>query len=1383
MTQFKDKSQKHGDNINAGLMTYPVLMAADILLYQTNLVPVGEDQRQHLEISRDIAIRFNNIYGEVFTVPEGYIAKPGAKIMSLQEPDKKMSKSEAVNMNNVISMLDKPDVIVSKIKRAVTDSDNEVRYSDSKPGIKNLVDIYCCMTGKSPQEAEIEFRGTGYGQFKEAVAQSILDELNPVWKRFNELESNKDYIDGCIKNNAARASAAAGGQKLMDTKNCARCGKWFSTIKSTPICPACEKQEEETFKVVKGYIDDHPHSTTAEVSEATDVSVKKILKYLKDGRLEVSAGMKGDIMCDACGKPIPRGRYCDSCAIKINQEVNDIFAADMKKSSPDDEKDKSKNQFYTASKNSSDTHFEFFKEFGDNFGLVARGDIDEQENPVVDNCYVYAYSKLKLPCKNPDVVREKDEYNVGYCDELNGNEFVFRMQNTVDYLSTDDTKGITGINFVALSVKGAVVLPTAKEEGDQMLKLKENPFLIDLENISGDTDLSGESINSMNPEACDLCDAEDYNLMGADYGDSDFDDEIILESLRNSIFEDDVLTVVDAYIIPEPSCTTLYSILADIKKVETLLNYTTNEKIYRLLLTVEETAFEVLINYADIIGLPMVGMRFMGIKTGKDGIAVSAKNVEYMGLEGAAYGYLIGYGKVFRVTEGCAKTALPFIDTFEETKNADIVFGNDSKNYFYTLILPQLKKHGLITEDLNPEEDILKPKSKLFFDCEGKRVTCRVEFVYGETGYNPIRDVSGRPENKIEEFRIIKMLEMLGFESDRVKGLYVLSKDDRIYDLYSGGLDSIRKNAEVFATDAFSGQSIIAGSKAKVGVRIAGNLLRMSVDMGDYSLADLVEAVSSYNVKKKYHRLTDGRFMNLEDEEISAAAEFISSFDVSKKISATIRADSEFKKLTNEFNGIENVEYEVPGELQSVLRPYQQTGFKWLKALSGYEFGGILADDMGLGKTLQVITLLLSEYGDHKLQSLVVAPTSLMYNWEHEFKKFAPIIKTVILSGTPARRQELFENTPDADVFITTYDLLKRDIEMYEKKSFRYIIADEAQYIKNPGTRNATSVKKLKSQARFALTGTPIENALSELWSIFDFILPGYLYNSSKFSRLYETPIIKDDDKERAAQLQWQISPFIMRRLKRDVLTELPDKVETTLYAEMYPEQRKIYLANLLIAKGTLDDAVESGEFMSSKLQILAQITRLRQISCHPGLYIEGYSGGSGKLDLTIETIQSAIGSGHRVLLFSQFTSMLAILRDKLSECGIDYFYLDGGTPSDKRQKMADVFNAGEKQIFLISLRAGGTGLNLTGADVVIHYDQWWNPAVMSQAADRAHRIGQDKVVQVINIVSKDSIEEKILELQSKKKDLVDSVLKEGENFISQMSIEEIRALFTAVAE
>jgi len=362
-------------------------------------------------------------------------------------------------------------------------------------------------------------------------------------------------------------------------------------------------------------------------------------------------------------------------------------------------------------------------------------------------------------------------------------------------------------------------------------------------------------------------------------------------------------------------------------------------------------------------------------------------------------------------------------------------------------------------------------------------------------------------------------------------------------------------------------------------------------------------------------------------------------------------------------------------------------------------------------------------------------------------------------------------------VYITTYDMLKRDICNYQNEKFRFMIADEAQNIKNHLTQNSLAVKAVDAEIKFALTGTPIENSLSELWSIFDFIMPGYLHSAGRFARLYETPIVKNNDSGQAQLLRRQIAPFLLRRLKSDVLTELPEKTETTLYAELYEEQKLIYLAHMLKARGELKEILGSG-FERGRIRILSLLLQLRQICCHPALFVDNYGGGSGKLDMAVETVVMARESGHRILLFSQFTSMLSIIKRELDKLGAKYLYLDGATPSKTRMDMASCFNRGESDLFLISLKAGGTGLNLVGADVVMHFDPWWNPAVMDQASDRAHRIGQKRAVQVFRFVAKDTIEEKIIELHDKKRNLVDNVLTQGEQFLSSMSEEEVRELF-----
>ena len=388
-------------------------------------------------------------------------------------------------------------------------------------------------------------------------------------------------------------------------------------------------------------------------------------------------------------------------------------------------------------------------------------------------------------------------------------------------------------------------------------------------------------------------------------------------------------------------------------------------------------------------------------------------------------------------------------------------------------------------------------------------------------------------------------------------------------------------------------------------------------------------------------------------------------------------------------------------------------------------------------------------------------------------------MNVLVINGNKKEREQKIKEINKYDVVVTSYDMLKRDIESYKNIKFRFVIADEAQYIKNNNTKNSKALKKLDGKTKFALTGTPIENSLAELWSIFDFCMPGYLYSYTKFKENYESLIVKDENKEITNKLRAQVKPFILRRIKKEVLKELPSKTETVMYSDMENEQRKIYEAYLLQAQEEMKNIVNDANFEKNKLQVLALITRLRQICCHPSLFISNYTGTSSKLNQCIDLVNDAISSGHKVLLFSQFTSMIDILKKELNKNDIKYMELTGKTKADKRIEMVSKFNKeNDIKVFLISLKAGGTGLNLVGADIVIHFDPWWNLSVQNQATDRAHRIGQKNKVQVYKLITENSIEEKIEKLQERKKNLADDIVKSGENFITKMSKEELMDLF-----
>ena len=435
------------------------------------------------------------------------------------------------------------------------------------------------------------------------------------------------------------------------------------------------------------------------------------------------------------------------------------------------------------------------------------------------------------------------------------------------------------------------------------------------------------------------------------------------------------------------------------------------------------------------------------------------------------------------------------------------------------------------------------------------------------------------------------------------------------------------------------------------------------------------------------------------------------------------------------------------------------------------------------GKTIQLLAVIQSyiESTSNPKPSIVVCPSSLSLNWKSEIEKFAPSIKTLVIHGGAEERKNQIENISKYNLIITSYDLLKRDIEIYKNENyeFKYIIADEAQYIKNNNTQNAKTIKEIKAETRFALTGTPIENALSELWSIFDFIMPGYLYNYKKFKELYEMPIVKENSEWAIKKLKMLIVPFILRRTKKEVLTELPDKTITVLNNEIQDEQLKIYMSYLANARKEVNQEIKSNGFEKSQMKILALLMRLRQICCHPSLFLTNYKGESSKLNQCMELIKDAILSGHKILLFSGYSSMLEIIENELEKENIKYFKLTGQTKVGDRIKLVDEFNNNEEiKIFLISLKAGGTGLNLIGADMVIHYDPWWNLSAENQATDRTYRIGQKKNVQVYKLITKDSIEERIYELQERKASLARSMLSTEQTFINKLSKEDILALF-----
>ena len=533
-----------------------------------------------------------------------------------------------------------------------------------------------------------------------------------------------------------------------------------------------------------------------------------------------------------------------------------------------------------------------------------------------------------------------------------------------------------------------------------------------------------------------------------------------------------------------------------------------------------------------------------------------------------------------------------------------------------------------------------------------------------------------------------------------------------------------------------------------------------------------------YSLLKSFN--TYDAYRNEEDKFIvkTYRAGVVSEMENMKVKLKMSRKFSKFWKEISTFSNMENTS--LPKSTVESLREYQQKGYSWLWFLYKYGLNGILADDMGLGKTLQTLTLLQkAKEKDGKKTSLVICPTSVVFNWENEIEKFAPNLKFLNLTGVD--RKSKFKNIEKYDIVITSYALIRRDIEDFKKFEFRYIILDESQNIKNYQSQTSKAVKLLNAKHKLALSGTPIENKLEELWSVFDFLMPGFLFDVPEFNNRYVYPIMEKEDKSVERRLKSQIFPFILRRMKRDVAKDLPDKIESVAYCELTPDQKDLYLQVLDSTKEELFKSIETVGLEKSRMSIFSALLRLRQICCHPRLYdTEGKLGisESGKFEHLQSMLEEIISEGHRILLFSQFVGMLDIIKVWLETKGIKHEYLSGKTKD--RQAVVERFNTDSTiPIFLVSLKAGGTGLNLTGADYVIHYDPWWNPAVEDQATDRAYRIGQTKKVFVYRLITKGTVEEKIQRLKSKKRSLVDSVISVDRNIAKTLTYQDIKDIFS----
>ncbi|MFI3252177.1 MAG: DEAD/DEAH box helicase [bacterium] len=701
---------------------------------------------------------------------------------------------------------------------------------------------------------------------------------------------------------------------------------------------------------------------------------------------------------------------------------------------------------------------------------------------------------------------------------------------------------------------------------------------------------------------------------------------------------------------------------------------------------------------------------------------------------------------------------------------------SESEEFFFSNIYPKIKNIVSLSKEVEEQFPVYDVVINSYIDLNDSVIT--VKSVILEQGEKVSKEKLA-VLSKVIYFEYELLLKEYGFSLNS----YSISDTTTIVDFLHSDITRFKKYGEVYLTDKVRKANVKKTGKFNLGINYNLNLLELNID-SLMSNDELQLILASYRNKEKYVILKSNVIIEIDDDvaELSRIVDEYSLDDSDLKTpklkpSYTILnllkeenvSKEETQEVLNDFTNYNQHDIYPMEKINNVLRPYQLEAYRWLHTVARYGFGGLLADDMGLGKSLEILSLILSDEVDKP--SIIISPMSLVYNWSNEITKWGNGIKVNIVIGSIKERSDILKQIDynKKEIYLVSYDILKKDIDLINGE-FRFVVIDEAQYIKNKNTKTAISVKKLDSQVRFALTGTPIENALSDLWSIFDFILPNYLSSYKNFRDEFETAA--DLSQDSLELLQKKVAPFILRRTKKDVLKDLPDKIEEVYYANLAPAQEKLYNAYLNKARNSLST--------SNEIEILSVLTRLRQICVSPKMFLSNYEDEEVKIDLTIDLISKAINGGHKILLFSQFTSSFDILQTRLEKEGIDFYMLTGKTPAQDRVNLSNSFNTKDDvKLFLISLKAGGTGLNLYGADTVIHLDPWWNLSAEAQATDRAHRIGQKKVLNVIKIICANTIEEKVLQLQNFKAELSNKIIDDNQNKNKKLNIKDLEFLLS----
>lgn len=710
----------------------------------------------------------------------------------------------------------------------------------------------------------------------------------------------------------------------------------------------------------------------------------------------------------------------------------------------------------------------------------------------------------------------------------------------------------------------------------------------------------------------------------------------------------------------------------------------------------------------------------------------------------------------------------------EERGRKCLQFDNSDRDRL-AACLPLFGQLGTVSA---PERLQIRPFSPIFyFDREDDgRIRLDIQFDYGEVKVTSRQQLEQLPfsSDAVLENQLFQVCLGAGFEADFQSWRQAL-KPEAVYSFFHHTIPTFEKLGQVFLSDEMN--QLYSVQAPQVQVESKGGLLEIQFDFQGVTQEEIDQALKALTGNQDFY-ISSSDQVYFFDEETKQIRQNLQELGVELKDGSFQARKSLAYSLSQLFEGRDRISFSEEFQhlahdlthpedfplgdirVQASLRDYQEKGVRWLQMLHHYGFGGILADDMGLGKTLQTIAFLTSQVTEDS-RVLILAPSGLIYNWADEFRKFAPQLDLAVVHGLKANREAILSQ--NHQIYVTSYATFRQDSELYQEMAFDFLFLDEAQVMKNAQTKIAQSLRQFVVPAVFALSGTPIENHLGELWSIFQIVLPGLLPNKKEFMKL---------PAEQVAQF---IKPFVMRRKKEEVLTELPDLIEVVYKNELEDQQKAIYLAQLQQMRDRLAQVTDQ-EFQRSRVEILSGLMRLRQICDTPALFMEDYQGASGKLDSLRDLLLQVADGGHRVLIFSQFKGMLEKIEQELPNLGLTSFKITGSTPAQDRQEMTKIFNQGERDIFLISLKAGGVGLNLTGADTVILVDLWWNPAVEAQAIGRAHRMGQERKVEVYRLITRGTIEEKIQELQEQKRHLVSQVL-DGTESRASLSLAEIREI------